>query len=91
MIEFWNENLPKCFTADKTILNSLDEISKSRIKFVITNGITERQKMKIFKNDFTPYFESVLISEEVAISKYDRKIYEIAMEKLDLNAEEVPL
>lgn len=89
MIDFWNENLPKCFTPNKSILNLLNEIRKKMKIAIITNGVTERQKAKIINSGLDSYFETILISEEVGYRKPDKIIFDIVLDKLDLKAEEV--
>lgn len=89
MIDFWSENLPKCFTPNKDILNLLDEISKKMKIAIITNGITQRQKEKIRNSGLNNCIETILISEEVGYRKPDKIIFDIAVDILDVRAEEV--
>lgn len=89
MIEFWNENLPKCFTPDKKVLNLLDEINRSMKTAIITNGTTQRQKEKIKNSGLDQYFETILISEEVGYRKPQKIIFDMAVEELNVRSEEV--
>lgn len=89
MIGFWSENLPKCFTPNKYILNLLDEINKKMKLAIITNGITQRQKEKIRNSGLNNCIETILISEEVGYRKPDKIIFDIAVDILDVRAEEV--
>lgn len=89
MIDFWNENLPKCFTPDKSVLNLLEKISRRIKTAIITNGTTQRQKEKVKNSGLDKYFEMILISEEVGHRKPDKMIFDIAVDELNINSEEV--
>lgn len=89
MSEFWNENLPKCFSPNKNVLNLLNEIRRNMKTAIITNGTTQRQKEKIKNSGLDRYFETILISEEVGHRKPDKIIFDIAVDELDIKAEEV--
>ena len=54
---------------------------------IITNGSTQRQKAKIFNTNLNKYFETIIISEEVGFSKPDKRIFELALNKLNLQPE----
>lgn len=88
MIDFWNENLPKCFTPDKGVAKLLDEINGSMKTAIITNGTTQRQKEKIKNSGLDKYFETILISEEIGHRKPDKIIFDMAVDELDIHSEE---
>lgn len=46
---------------------------------IITNGLKEVQDNRIRKSSIARYFENIVISEEVGVSKPDPKIFEIAL------------
>lgn len=48
---------------------------------VITNGFAEVQWLKLEHSGLKPFFEHIIISEEVGAQKPYRKIFEIAMER----------
>lgn len=86
--EFWNHNFPNCFSIDHHTLNIINTI-KTHVKFaIITNGTTHRQKAKIIKTNLKSYFDNILISEEVGFSKPDKRIFELALNKLNVQPEE---
>lgn len=48
---------------------------------LITNGFAEVQWIKIENSGLKPFFEHIIISEEVGTQKPDKEIFEIAMQK----------
>ncbi|MGM2769968.1 HAD family hydrolase [Bacillus sp. PGP15] len=85
--DFWNENFPKCFSIDQNTIHFLNQIKKQFKVGVITNGSTQRQKAKIFNTNLNKYFETIIISEEVGFSKPDKRIFELALNKLNVQPE----
>lgn len=55
---------------------------------MITNGSTQRQKAKILNTNLNSCFDVVIISEEVGFSKPDKRIFELALNKLHVQAED---
>ncbi len=45
------------------------------------------KKAKIFNTNLNKYFETIIISEEVGFSKPDKRIFELALNKLNLQPE----
>ncbi|PFC14037.1 2-haloalkanoic acid dehalogenase [Bacillus cereus] len=85
--DFWNENFPKCFSIDQNTIHFLNHI-KSHFKIgIITNGSTHRQKAKIINTNLNNYFDTIIISEEVGLSKPDKRIFELALNKLNVQPE----
>ncbi|MGF9770591.1 HAD family hydrolase [Bacillus albus] len=85
--DFWNEYFPKCFSIDQNTVHFLNQIKKHFKVGIITNGSTQRQKAKIFNTNLNRYFETIIISEEVGFSKPDKRIFELALNKLNLQPE----
>lgn len=85
--DFWNENFPKCFSIDQNTIHFLNQIKKQFKVGIITNGSTQRQKAKIFNTNLNRYFETIIISEEVGFSKPDKRIFELALNKLNAQPE----
>ncbi|HDR7438037.1 TPA: HAD-IA family hydrolase, partial [Bacillus anthracis] len=87
--DFWNNNFPKCFSINQNTINFLNSI-KMHIKVgIITNGSTQRQKAKIFNTNLNRYFETIIISEEAGCSKPDKRIFELALNELNMEPEDV--
>jgi len=55
---------------------------------LITNGFAEVQWIKIERSGLKPFFEHIIISEEVGTQKPDKAIFEIAMNRASTHAEE---
>jgi 2-haloacid dehalogenase len=56
---------------------------------LVTNGIAAVQKRRFAASPITPYFRSIVISEEVGIAKPDPRIFRPALEKIGVRAGEV--
>lgn len=50
---------------------------------IITNGLTDVQDKRIRKSVIAKYFEDVVISEEVGVSKPDPRIFELALKNIN--------
>jgi FMN phosphatase YigB (HAD superfamily) len=68
------------FTNAVDVLVYLDEKYPLHL---ITNGFAEVQWLKLEHSGLKPFFEHIIISEEVGSQKPDRKIFEIAMQRAD--------
>ena len=84
---FWNHHFPNCFSVNQNIINILNTIKKQVKVAIITNGSTERQKAKIVNTNLDNLFEVIIISEEVGLSKPDKRIYELALKRLNVQPE----
>ncbi|MDE0890929.1 MAG: HAD family hydrolase, partial [Planctomycetota bacterium] len=58
---------------------------------IITHGWTEKQAEKLVRLGVIPYInkDAIFISDEIGISKPNPKLYETALNRLDLQAAEV--
>jgi putative hydrolase of the HAD superfamily len=52
---------------------------------LITNGFAEVQWIKVEHSGLKPFFEHIIISEEVGTQKPDKAIFEIAMQRANTN------
>ncbi|MGF7118902.1 TIGR02253 family HAD-type hydrolase [Methanobacterium oryzae] len=55
---------------------------------VISNGKTIKQWEKLIRLDLHPFFDYVITSEEAGVEKPDKRIFELALEKMGCEAEE---
>lgn len=73
--------------------NSIETLEKLKALGVrmalITNGSSEKQRWKINRFCLSEYFEFCLVEEEVGFGKPDTRVFEIALQELNLKAEEV--
>jgi len=87
--DFWNDNFPNCFSVNQNTINIVNTI-KMHVKVgIITNGSTQRQKAKINNTNLNSCFDTIIISEEVGFSKPDKRIFELALNKLNVQPEAV--
>lgn len=87
--DFWNNNFPKCFSINESTITIINTI-KLHVKVgIITNGSTQRQKAKIINTNLNRYFDTIIISEESGFSKPDKRIFELALNKLNVQPEDV--
>lgn len=56
---------------------------------VVTNGIADTQREKLERFRLTEWFEHIFIDTEIGYSKPDPRIFEYALDKMQLQAEEV--
>jgi len=55
---------------------------------VISNGITIKQWEKLIRLDLHHFFDHVITSEEAGVEKPDKRIFEVALDKMGSKAEE---
>lgn len=60
----------------------VESLSKDYRLTIITNGLTDVQENRIRKSIIGTYFEDIVISEEVQVSKPDPKIFELALNNI---------
>jgi HAD superfamily hydrolase (TIGR01509 family) len=63
-------------------LDLLDRLHGRYHLGIITNGLTEIQKEKIDRLGIEPYFETILISQEVGIAKPDARLFRMALDRV---------
>ncbi|MCJ8007229.1 HAD family hydrolase [Lederbergia wuyishanensis] len=86
--DFWNHNFPYCFSINQNTINIVNAI-KMQVKVgIITNGSTQRQKAKIINTNLNSCFDTIIISEEVGFSKPDKRIFALALNKLNVQPED---
>lgn len=86
--DFWNLHFPNCFSIKQSTINIVNEIKKQAEIAIITNGTAQRQRAKIMNTNLNRYFDMIFISEEVGISKPDRRIFELALNRLNVRPED---
>lgn len=89
MADFWNKYFPQCFKVGEDTLVLLNQMNKYVKMGIITNGSVQRQNAKIKNSKLNSYFETIIISEEVGLSKPDKKIFDLALDELDVVPEDV--
>lgn len=62
-------------------MDVLKYLQQKYVLHLITNGFAEVQWIKIENSGLRPFFEHIIISEEVGTQKPDKQIFEIAMNR----------
>jgi putative hydrolase of the HAD superfamily len=86
--DFWNHHFPQCFTINQHTMNIINTIKMHVKVAIITNGSTQRQKAKMINTNVNSYFDIITISEEAGFSKPDKRIFELALNKLNVQPED---
>jgi putative hydrolase of the HAD superfamily len=87
-LDFWSRYIRHCKVSEDT-RTTLEDLRRHEKKLaVITNGATKWQQQKLDSLGITSLFDSVLISEAEGLRKPDRAIFERALERLSVRAEE---
>ncbi|WP_026023085.1 HAD family hydrolase [Paenisporosarcina sp. TG20] len=86
--DFWNTNFPNCFSINQNTINIVNTIKMHVKVAIITNGSTQRQIAKIINTNLNSYFNTIIISEEVGFSKPDKRIFELALNRLNVQPED---
>ncbi|UNK20309.1 HAD family hydrolase [Paenibacillus sp. N3/727] len=67
----------------------LDYLKQMDIKLgLITNGSVHTQNSKIDQVMLRSYFDTIIVSDEVKLKKPDKRIFELALERLNVNPRE---
>ncbi|WP_296648099.1 YjjG family noncanonical pyrimidine nucleotidase [Romboutsia sp. 13368] len=61
----------------------LDYLSKNYKLAIITNGLSDVQHKRIRESEVSHYFDEIIISQEVKISKPDPRVFEYALNSLN--------
>ncbi|WP_073202975.1 HAD family hydrolase [Gracilibacillus kekensis] len=85
---FWNSHFPYCFSINQHTINIVNTIKMHVEVAIITNGSIQRQKAKIETTNLSSCFETIIISEEAGFSKPDKRIFHLALNKLNVQPEE---
>ena len=79
---------PKMTALFPDAVNVLKYLKSKYRLHLITNGFAEVQWIKVEHSGLKPFFEHIIISEEVSTQKPDKEIFEIAMQRAKTFADE---
>ena len=83
----WVNNFPRLALPMPGMLETLEILKSRGLKLgIITNGHSFQQQSKIDALEIRGFFEVVLVSAELNIKKPDARIYQVALEKLGVSA-----
>ncbi|WP_167264300.1 HAD-IA family hydrolase [Alkalibacillus almallahensis] len=86
--DFWDTNFPRCFSVDQNTVDIVNTLKMQYKVAIITNGTVKRQKAKLIKTNLYNYFDTVLISDEVGFRKPDKRIFDLALNRLNVRPDE---
>ncbi len=88
LIDFWNNEFPKCAVPMSNLFNVLDYFLEKNIKMgIVTNGSSYIQNTKINTLGLKKYMKAIIISDEVDIRKPEVDIFNIALSKIEAERE----
>ena len=86
-LTYWINTFPRLALPMPGMLETLKNLKSRDLKLgIITNGESFQQQGKIDALRIRGFFETVLVSAEVNIKKPDARIYQLALEKLEVQA-----
>lgn len=88
MADRYVELSPKMTALFPLAMETLQYLQKKYALHLITNGFAEVQWIKLEHSGLKPFFEHIIISEEVGTQKPDPKIFELAMQRANTTAVE---
>lgn len=87
LVDFWNEEFPKCAEPMTNVYKVLDFFKNENIKMgIVTNGNLDFQNTKIDKLDLRKYMKTIIISEEVNVRKPNSEIFHLALSRIKSNS-----
>jgi putative hydrolase of the HAD superfamily len=69
----------------------LEDLAHDHVLGLVTNGAPSVQHAKLAGTTLGPYFKAIVISGEIGIPKPDPRIFELALERLGVPAEEAAM
>ncbi|CAM3635632.1 HAD family hydrolase [Marinicrinis lubricantis] len=89
MLHFWFSEFPKCTELMEGAQDVIEHLKSKQIKLgIITNGAVHTQHAKIDQAGIRPYFDCIVVSDEVGVKKPDRQIFDIALERLNIHPQQ---
>lgn len=86
LLDHWFSKFFKCTVLMDGALEVLEYLKNKNIKLgLITNGSVHSQNSKIEHVKLSPYFDAILVSDEVQLKKPDKRIFELALNKLSVS------
>jgi putative hydrolase of the HAD superfamily len=89
LVAFWKDRFPANNVEREGVTSTLRELRDRGLELGIISNGAPTQQVKIDAMKIRPFFSVVLVSEEIGIRKPDRRIFDMALQKLGLAASEV--
>lgn len=88
LLDYWFSEFFKCTVLMDGAIDLLKELKLRQVKLgLITNGSIQSQNAKIDQVRIREYFDDVIVSDEVQLKKPDKRIFEMAIERLGVEPE----
>lgn len=88
LLAYWFAEFPSCTVAMDGAELVLRELKSRGVRIgCVTNGSARTQYAKLDQVQFRGYFDAVIVSEEAGVKKPDRRIYEMALSRLQARPE----
>lgn len=88
LMEFWSAEFFKCTVLMDGAQEVLENLLSKKIKLaLITNGSVHSQNSKIDQVMIRNYFDTIIVSDEVNVKKPDKRIFDIALERLNISSQ----
>jgi putative hydrolase of the HAD superfamily len=85
LLSYWFGRFPECAEPMSGLYQILDELKKRQVKLgLITNGLISVQNTKIDRLNIRHYFDVIIISDELKIIKPDIRIFQHALQRLEV-------
>lgn len=85
----------KCYESSwRAVPGTIELLNRLKGKYkigIISNNLLEEQNRKISKCGFTGLYDEMVVSDEYKINKPDKRLFQILLDKLGVNAEEAIL
>ncbi|MBS3168309.1 HAD family hydrolase [Candidatus Woesearchaeota archaeon] len=88
VIEIWDSQIKNARLYPETI-ETLEELKTKNIKLILISNTTPIGEQKVKKLQIEKYFDLILYSFREGITKPHKKIFEIVLEKLKLNPDDI--
>ena len=90
IVEEYNKQHEELIQLFPDTISTLRKLKNRGIRMaLITNGTSKLQRAKITRFDLSEFFEFCLIEEEIGFGKPDVRVYEMALDKIGLKANDV--
>lgn len=87
LLDYWFATFSECTVLMEDATEVLTELRARGFKLgLITNGSVRSQCAKIDQVSLRPFFDTIIVSDEVEVKKPDRRIFELALEQLGASA-----
>ena len=89
MSDYFQEDRRRRHLVYEDVVPCLEQLSGRYKLGLLTNGVVDLQQEKIDGSKLGPYFDAQVISGEIDVGKPDKRVFDLALDRLELNASQV--